>query len=156
MQEQEVSIAKISNEGIRRLLSFLTFFENCDGTGYGRAPTVAPDESGVLGLRSASLSAKASEFVTACYEEHFVQPFDWSEWSKRCNCDQVSGAFIAEADLGVIIKMLTVHIRSDRFCDGHLLSVMENGTILKILERLREVQSEQDTRVSGTDHSGNT
>ena len=156
MQEQEVSAAKISKEGIRRLLSLLTFFENRDGTDYGSAATVTRDESGASNLHSATLTERASEFVTACYEEHFVQPFDWGEWSGRDDCDLTSPEFIARADLVGIIKMLTTHIRVDRFCDGHLLSAMENGTILRILERLRNILSEQDTGVSGTDRSTNT
>ena len=143
MQQQEVSAAKVSKEGICRLLSFLPFFEECDGTDYGVGPKVAAVEKGVASIRPAALSPKASDFVTACYEEHFVQPFDWGDWNRRHGGDLTSDAFIAEADLSAIIKMLTAHIRADRFCDGHLLSVMKDGTALKILKRLRDIHSEQ-------------
>ncbi|MFW5792248.1 MAG: DUF6508 domain-containing protein [Desulfohalobiaceae bacterium] len=31
-------------------------------------------------MHPAFLSETASDFVQACYEENFVQPFDWNEW----------------------------------------------------------------------------
>lgn len=144
MREQEVSTSTISNHGIRRLLSFLPVFDHCDEAGYGDGPTVALSENGKASIVPTALCAKASEFVTACYEENFVQPFDWGKWADRHTSDLTSHAFIAGADLGGIIKMLTAHIRGDRFCDGHLLSVMRDGTILKILQRLREIHSARD------------
>ncbi len=139
MQQQKVNAAKISKEGIRRLLSFLPFFGGRNEADYGVGPKPAVVQNGVISIHSAVLSAKASEFVTACYEEHFVQPFDWGKWSKRHKDGVTSDSLIAEADLTTIIKMLTVHIRADRFCDGYFLSVMRDGTILKILERLRDI-----------------
>jgi len=143
MQQQEVSAAKVSKEGICRILSFLSFFNKCDETDYGVGPDVVFVEEGVASILPATLSSRASDFVTACYEEHFVQAFDWGKWSRRNGGDLASDAFIAEADLTAIIKMITVHIRADRFCDGHLLSVIEDGTVLKILKRLRDIHSER-------------
>jgi len=144
MQQQEVSTAKVSKEGVCRLLSFLPFFEAWDETDYGVGPGAAVVEQGVGHTGLALLPAKASEFVAACYEEGFVQPFDWTKWTRRHEGALASDAFIAEADLSAIIKMLTAHIRADRFCEGHLLSVMRDGTILKILRRLRDIHSEQE------------
>lgn len=36
-------------------------------------------------------------------------------------------------------KLLTTHCRSDRFSDGHLLSIMEDGQLLEILKRLQQL-----------------
>jgi len=91
------------------------------------------------------LSDKASDFVTACYEENFVQPFDWTNWSNEHKPELNLEGFIEEADLLTIVKLLTSHIRGDRFCEGHLLSVMGDGTILKILNRLKEIDFEPGT-----------
>ncbi len=53
--------------------------------------------------------------------------------------------FIEEADLLTIVKLLTSLIRGDRFCEGHLLSVMGDGTILRILNRLKQIDFEPGT-----------
>jgi len=84
----------------------------------------------------------ADKFVSACYKEHFIQDFDWGEWVRQYESELESDNFIRAADLVTIVRMLTAHIRGDRFCDGHLLSVMDNGTIGKILNRLHELDSE--------------
>ncbi|MFW5792247.1 MAG: DUF6508 domain-containing protein [Desulfohalobiaceae bacterium] len=61
---------------------------------------------------------------------------------RRHQADLSDPAFIAQADIDRIIRLLTTHIRADRFCDGHLLSVLENGSIVRILTRLEQITSE--------------
>lgn len=146
VHEQEVNPDTISNEGIRRLLAFLPFFDH-DGTNYGTGPVIAAAKSRkkAITIFPGTFSAKVSEFIKACYEENFVQPFDWGKWRERHEDDLASDAFVAKADITTIIRMLTVHIRADRFCDGHLLSVMKDGTIYRILRRLKEVHSQRES-----------
>jgi O-acetyl-ADP-ribose deacetylase len=144
MQGQEVDVSEVPQEGIRRLLSFLPFFKNCDEEDFGVGPKLKREGEGVIRLESSALSPRASEFVAACYNEHFVQSFDWGEWSSGNRKALASDAFINSADLATIIKMLTTHIRAGRFCDGHLLSVMKDGTILKILRRLGDICPQED------------
>ena len=79
------------------------------------------------------------KFVSTCYDESIVQSFDWPAWADRCGPDVTSAGFITEADIDTLRKLLTVHIRKDRFCEGHLLASSRDGTILRILERMKEL-----------------
>jgi hypothetical protein len=63
-------------------------------------------------------------------------------WSKE-NSDLVnSGIGIESLDLEAIRKLLTTHIRGDRFHDGLLLEVLRSKTITKILERLKAIRNQ--------------
>lgn len=48
---------------------------------------------------------------------------------------------IKSASLGEIKTMLTYCVRGERFCDGHWESMIVNGYVCQILERLIEVRS---------------
>ncbi len=67
-----------------------------------------------------------------------MQPFDWPAWADAHRGDLRSDEFIQNAGLETIVKLITIYIRSDRFNDGHLLSVLRDGTVLKILKRLED------------------
>lgn len=54
------------------------------------------------------------DFVQACYDDNFVQSF---------------------------VKLVTFHLRADRFTIGHLHSALGEGHIAKILRRLAEIGS---------------
>jgi hypothetical protein len=45
------------------------------------------------------------------------------------------------ANLLTLRKLLTVHVRKDRFVEGHLARMLECGHITAILRRLREVRA---------------
>jgi O-acetyl-ADP-ribose deacetylase len=49
---------------------------------------------------------------------------------------------IAGADLLTLRKLLTAHVRGDRFTEGHLAAVLEKGHILAILKRLEQIRAE--------------
>jgi hypothetical protein len=49
---------------------------------------------------------------------------------------------IESLDLEGIRKLLTTHIRGDRFSDGHLLKMLRSNTITKILERLKVLREQ--------------
>jgi Family of unknown function (DUF6508) len=49
-------------------------------------------------------------------------------------------ALLAQADLLTLRKLLTAHVRQDRFIEGHLAQMLENGHISAILRRLRELR----------------
>lgn len=89
----------------------------------------------------ASLSDRVMEFVEACYQANLVQSFDWSAWAKK-NADLAhEGKGIESADLDGIIRLVTAHIRADRFVEGHLLEILKSGLMRRIVERLQEISS---------------
>ena len=67
----------------------------------------------------------------AVLQEHHL---DWSN-------ESLNGADVSQVDGRTVLAMVIGVIRAERFCDGVLLEYLENGTILKWLNRLRELDS---------------
>ena len=57
--------------------------------------------------------------------------------------DEVS-EFIAACYASTLLRLLTTHLRADRFCEGHLLGMFESGHIVRFLRRLKELEDEYD------------
>ena len=126
------NINLITDEDIQTLLAYVSYFESDDDF-----KDYAEIKDG--GISHCFLEGQAKDFVEDCYEHHFVQDFDWPKWVDKHPALARKGEGVENADLATIGKMLTAHCRGDRFCEGHLLSVMKNGQVLKILKRLQQI-----------------
>lgn len=81
------------------------------------------------------------EFHQALYDNGWVTPaFDWTEWQESAKKFVDSPKKIERADATTIQKLLTTHSRADRFCEGHLASMFENGHIVALLRRLKVIR----------------
>ena len=81
------------------------------------------------------------EFEQILYANDWVTPkFDWGEWQDVAEEYVDSPEKIKSADVVTVQKLLTTHVRKDRFCDGHLASMFENGHIVALLRRLKEIR----------------
>jgi hypothetical protein len=70
---------------------------------------------------------------------NFIQPFDWTAWqSEAANFVDKPGA-VMTADLETCSKLLTLHVRKERFCGGHFGAMVGKGHIATILRRLRDL-----------------
>jgi O-acetyl-ADP-ribose deacetylase len=98
-------------------------------------------EPSVINIEPFIYSQKVSEFITTLYHCNFIQEFDWTSYDETEKYKK-HPILIGDADLEIIIKLLTTHVRADRFCSGHLASVLDNGYLLKILQRLAEIRKE--------------
>lgn len=141
LEPNDIDLRLVTQDRIDRLLSFIPCFDAA-GSGFGLDAAVEKLDAKTLELLPSTLSGRASDFFYACYDAKFVQDFDWQRWGDEHEADLRSAAFIGQSDLAAIVRLLTVHFRTDRFCDGHLLSVMRDGTIRKILSRLNEISSQ--------------
>jgi len=63
--------------------------------------------------------------------------FDWPEWAHGPECQRLTQnpGEIAAADVLTLARLLTSHLRSDRFCEGHLKSAFAQGQLLAIVRR---------------------
>lgn len=67
----------------------------------------------------------------------FIAPFDWNaEFGNRLN-DLTSDALLRNADLETLRKVLTAHIRLNRFSEGYLDAVIKQGKWTTIMSRLQ-------------------
>ena len=77
------------------------------------------------------------KFMDACYENGMVLSFDWGAWSDEALRYMKDSRLVMSASLNTCMKLLTTHLRAERFCDGHLEGVLRSGHITAILRRLQ-------------------
>lgn len=82
-----------------------------------------------------------SRFLDCLYDHEVIAPFDWPTWSNegRGRVLVKQPAAIADASLEECRMLLTTHVRADRFAQGRLRGVLSDGTMTRILERIRTV-----------------
>jgi len=101
--------------------------------------TAAPD---FKRLKAAGASDKTWQnslllFLHVLYKQGFVLSFDWqAEFAGR---EKYLGdeAVLKAMNLEDLRKVLTAHVRMDRFCEGHLDSIAESGYLEQLVERLK-------------------
>lgn len=87
-----------------------------------------------------SYSAEVLAFIRACGESAWLQPYDWMAWIPEADRYFRAPATLSTAGVETIRKLLTLHVRRDRFYEGHLATVIESGHIAAILRRLAEIR----------------
>jgi len=107
---------EISKENITAILKYIPIFE---------AENFNPDE--------------IYSFMQDLYDNNIIYPFDWPAWEDESQKLYKNPDALASADLETLRKLLTVHVRKDRFCEGHLAGVIRDGHVLAILKRLTSV-----------------
>ena len=120
----------ISYQNLNKLLVFLTVFQSNDFV------------AGKVILEEGSLpywdySEQVENFIKTFYECVTFDNFSWPEWQGEAEKYWNDSELIREADIETCLKLLTTHIRKDRFCDGHLAAAFENGQIVAIIERMK-------------------
>lgn len=78
-------------------------------------------------------------FLRELAGQGFVVVFDWPTWSDEGLAIQRDAEALGAADLTTLCKLLTMHVRADRFTEGHLASCIEHGWLVAILDRLADV-----------------
>jgi len=122
----------VDTQDFEVILSYLPSFER---QAYDFGEMI--DEKGTLPW--ADYSGEVMEFYKDLYLHHFIVDFDWPSWQHVAIEYFQNPELIKTADLVTIRRLFTVHIRKDRFCEGHLLSVLENGHITMMLQRLATI-----------------
>ncbi|HTR24879.1 MAG TPA: DUF6508 domain-containing protein [Terriglobales bacterium] len=135
-----INLGLISPECIDKVVSFVPKLrsiaaENIARWGDGKAT------DGVLELSlEPSYHPVVRELMHSLNENHFVQPFDWSRWQSTAEKIVREPTGVSEANLETCIKLMTLHIRKDRFCGGHFGEMVRSGHISAILQRLAELR----------------
>jgi len=84
-------------------------------------------------------------FVQTLHNSGWVTPkFKWTNWQDDAQKYVSSTDKIDSADAKTIQKLFTTHVRKERFCEGHLAAMFEDGHILALLRRLRVIRSDMD------------
>ena len=138
-QERNMSIVTdkttLTEEDFDAILRFLPVFER-EGFEFAEY-----NKGGEGQFPYYSFSPEAHEFIQTLYDHNWIINFDWSAWVEEMGVERLQAPeFIGAADLEVLRKLLTTHVRHDRFCEGHLPVTFKNGDITAILKRVNEIR----------------
>jgi len=117
---------KITPHDVDAVVQYLPYFANPNNKFYeiDESPL---SKSSVINIEPYIYSHKVSEFITTLSRCNFIQEFDWTSWDE-CEKYQKYPHLIGDINLETIIKLLTTHVRADRFCSGHLASARSIGS----------------------------
>ncbi|MES2002880.1 MAG: DUF6508 domain-containing protein [Bacteroidota bacterium] len=77
-----------------------------------------------------------NDFTNALDQHGFTQVFDWNEWAAGLLANINDPVLLASADFDTLCKIVTAHIRTDRFVRGHLQNLISTGYFILFLNRL--------------------
>lgn len=83
------------------------------------------------------------------YHRNMIQKFAWTQWTKEAKKYFNNPELLATVDITIIQKLFTSIIRGDRFCEGILADMIDNGFILALLMRLKDIRVEIEDRFQG-------
>ncbi len=131
----------VGRKQIDAILPFLDVFE-AEGFQFGELkPPIVEDGKLVVSLDgNYRFSDEMNKFVEALYKNGWIANFAWPSWQDQAIEYVKSPDKVKSADLDTIRKLLTTHVRKDRFCEGHLADMFENGHITALLRRLKDIR----------------
>ena len=143
-KSNEDLVTPIPWEGVRWVVEHLEEFELTD-TVFGRweGGETAPDGPFILPIWIPSDSMR--DFIQGLYDRGLMMNFDWTAWEYGRD---LAGDFdrIARSNAQTCLKLLTAHVRSDRFVEGHLAAELKGGGITAILRRLKVLLNSRDVK----------
>ena len=76
-------------------------------------------------------SSKVYQFVDTLKKHNFMIVFDHSRWQSEANKYIEDPKLLESADLLTLRKLLTLHIRKECFCSGHLTDAIDTRHMVK-------------------------
>lgn len=131
-----VSLSVDDRRNIEALLPFLPLMESRHA-GEWRGGEKGPD--GVISMPYFEYSDAVLSFMRACAGNGWIEVFAWPAWAETARRLHDDPAALASADVPTIRKLLTLHIRNDRFNEGHLAAMVEDGHLAAVLRRLEQL-----------------
>ncbi len=81
---------------------------------------------------------EAQRLIRAISVHNLIVNFDWPAWQDEAQ-RFVDPEVVRAASLDEVRKLLTLHVRQDRFDEGHFVDMIASGHISAVLRRLREL-----------------
>ena len=118
-----MALTPIQPEDLRRVVNIATNRTLAGATGH------SPDKFSLLAVM---------------HETNFTAPFDWEAWLAELPQDALNDpAYLDTADLETLRRLVTAHVRIDRFVGGHLDAVLANGYMDRAMGRAKQLLNEQ-------------
>jgi hypothetical protein len=94
-------------------------------------------DDGVLQMPYVELDPSVRAVVEALTGVGAVVPFPWPDWAAGHEPLLRSAAAIADAPTADVVRVVTSFVRGDRFTEGLLLEVADDGRLAAAVEALR-------------------
>lgn len=134
-----MNIPQISKENVKKILDYSPF---------AKPKTANMLQASPGGVRDVFVIDEVREFLAQLDVTGFNLVFDYQQWINEMQSDinaRSVGDFLTDvhylqnADLDTLRKLITTHIRTDRFVRGHLTSLFNSGYMTLFLSRLSEL-----------------
>jgi hypothetical protein len=110
-------------------------------------PISAADLRRVVNIGTARNLTQATGFhsdkhqlLAVMHETNFTAPFDWGSWIQSLPEGALNDPNVLDnADLDTLRRLVTAHIRMDRFNGGHLDEILASGYMDRAIARAREL-----------------
>jgi len=130
---ENVPSKELTIKNMDAVLAYLPYFENTKNVFFTTSDAwVDPYD----------FSPTVLDFIETLHEESFIGLYDLDKWQDEAVRYIEDPALLDKADLETIRKLLTLHVRKDRLCGGHLADMIACGQILAILQRLKAIRDE--------------
>jgi O-acetyl-ADP-ribose deacetylase len=130
----------ITQEGIRQVLEFLPIFEEgFEGELYEWV--TFEKQNGVTQMPYVDYSPEITRFRSALGSAGFIHPYDWMAWQEEASRYLNEPDLLKTANLETLRKLFTLHVRRDRFVEGHFAEMIDTGHIRALLHRLKELSA---------------
>jgi len=132
----------IARSDMDAVLRYLPQFERED-YGFGERVDYSEGRPGLVAVAT-ELLPDADAFFYTLYGHGWVVSFDWPSWADRVGMDYMESlAVVSEADLPALRRLVTAHVRAERFNDGHFLHMLKAGYSTAVLRRIMELREGQ-------------
>ena len=126
----------INRDGLEELIALIPEMESYHGS-WGEHDITSDGNTVYLGAYEFSdITGRVHSCING---SGLICPFGWIDWQEEAERICNDAELIAEIDLLTVRKLLTLHLRKERFCEGHFAAMCESGVILLILKRLKEL-----------------
>jgi hypothetical protein len=78
-----------------------------------------------------------SRFFNAAYFLGIVKVFDWAVWQDGIDILNNKYTEYNDYDVETLCKLITLVVRSDKFCEGYMINSFETGSMALIIEALK-------------------
>ena len=94
-------------------------------------------------------------FLGSLESTGFIEPFDWQAWVDAIGEEKVSDTnYVASADLNAIRKLMTAHLRLERFNAGHIQELFTSGYMDSVATRLQNLNTGDSAQPANAQTSG--
>ena len=109
-------------------------------TQHGRIATITPQETAFTTSENIPSHIQLIHLLDLT---SFLEVFDYHSWAESFGWDKVHDPGTLEAaDFETLRRIITAHVRTNRFVGGHWDRLQSEGYLNRFLERLRQLYNE--------------